>query len=341
MYLIDPLKDSRWSRLVEQHPAACSFHTVGWLRALADTYGYSPVAITSSSPDSEHLSDGLPFCHVKSIFTGNRVVSLPFSDHCDPIGCTTHFEFATEHLRSRDEKFVEFRPLSQVPQSTGPAQASSTFWRHWLDLSPSIEKIFSGLHKDSVQRKIRRAEREGLRYEESRSAEILSKFYGLLLRTRRRHGIPPQPIQWFRNLLECMGECITVRMALKDSVPVASILSLKHRNSVIYKYGCSDDRYHAMGGMPFLFWRLIEDAKSQGIPVLDFGRSDLDNAGLIRFKDQWGTQKAGLTYYRLPLAEPRRAGKLTFARATAKQIIAHLPDSMLQITGKLLYRHIG
>jgi lipid II:glycine glycyltransferase (peptidoglycan interpeptide bridge formation enzyme) len=138
-----------------------------------------------------------------------------------------------------------------------------------------------------------------------------------------------------------MGESITVRMALKDSVPVASILSLKHRNSVIYKYGCSDDRYHAMGGMPFLFWRLIEDAKSQGIPVLDFGRSDLDNAGLIRFKDQWGTQKAELTYYRLPLAEAQKAGKLTFARAAAKQIIAHLPDSMLQVTGKLLYRHIG
>jgi len=133
-------------------------------------------------------------------------------------------------------------------------------------------------------------------------------FYSLLIRTRRRHGLPPQPITWFRNLLRFLEESIEIRVALKDQRPIASIVTLKHPHSMIYKYGCSDERYHAAGAMPFLLWRLIEATKSNSIPILDFGRSDLDNPGLIRFKDQWGTRQTDLKYYRFPAPERTETG---------------------------------
>ena len=83
MYIIDPLTDPRWPSLVERHPSASAFHTAGWLRALSETYGYAPLAVTASPPTSE-LTNALPVCRITSRFTGRRLVSLPFSDHCSP-----------------------------------------------------------------------------------------------------------------------------------------------------------------------------------------------------------------------------------------------------------------
>src|SRR5215469_3393094 len=84
MYWNDPLRDDAWSSLVARHPHGSVFHTVSWLEALRRTYGYRPVVLTSHSPGAE-LVDGIPFCEVKSWISGSRLVSLPFSDHCEPL----------------------------------------------------------------------------------------------------------------------------------------------------------------------------------------------------------------------------------------------------------------
>jgi hypothetical protein len=81
---IDPLRDPRWSRLVSRHPQASLFHSVEWLAALKDTYGYEPRAYTTAAR-GEELENGLLFSSVKSWVTGSRLVSAPFSDHCDPM----------------------------------------------------------------------------------------------------------------------------------------------------------------------------------------------------------------------------------------------------------------
>jgi hypothetical protein len=83
-YWIDPLKDNRWVDSVDRHPESSIFHTTEWLSALVRTYGFEPVAATSTEPGAA-LEDGIPLCRVRSIHKGNRIVSLPFSDHCQPL----------------------------------------------------------------------------------------------------------------------------------------------------------------------------------------------------------------------------------------------------------------
>src|SRR6185295_20146121 len=83
-YTIDPLRDSRWPDLIVRYPNASVFHTRGWLEALRSTYGYVPVAFTTSAPN-ENLTNAVLFCAVRSWLTGSRLVSLPFSDHCEPL----------------------------------------------------------------------------------------------------------------------------------------------------------------------------------------------------------------------------------------------------------------
>lgn len=126
----------------------------------------------------------------------------------------------------------------------------------------------------------------------------MGEFYRLLLVTRRRHGLPPQPRKWFKTLLECMGDNVQITLARRGRVPIAAVLTLRHGPCVVYKYGCSDQRFHNLGGVPFLIWHMIEDGKASGAEWIDLGRSDLDNQGLINFKDKLGATRKLLTYYR-------------------------------------------
>jgi hypothetical protein len=343
-YSIDPLRDPRWVELINRHPRASVFHTPGWLDALQRTYGYRPIVLTTCGP-TEALTNGIVFCQVRSWLTGKRMVSLPFSDHCEPlVGDRSELETILQHLErvARDWKYVELRPISDFAASglqRDVFQPSDRFFLHLVDLQPDLADVFRRFHKDSVQRRIRKAEKENLDYQCGRSEDLLQKYYQLALLTRRRHGVPPQPMEWYRNLSSSLGDALDVHLASKNGIPVASIITLRFRNSVVYKYGCSDPAFNQLAATPLLFWKAIEQAKAAGAVVFDLGRSDLDNQGLVTFKDRWGSQRMDLVYRRFP--HPSGARSEGSAHRAAKFFLGHLPDSFLKMTGKLVYPHAG
>ena len=345
--VLDPLTDTRWDDLVERHPRASVFHSRGWLEALKRTYGYEPIVLTTSGEGP--IEDGLVLCRIRT-WLSRRLVSLPFTDHCDPLvdrpdALSAMLEFLRGGMETRRWGSFELRPRRAA--ISGLAEGAS-YCLHTLDLAQSAERIFDGFHHSSTQRAIRRAEREGLSYEAGTSEGLLSSFYGLLRQTRRRHGLPPQPLAWFRNLAACLpstrfarsGQGVTIHVASKDGLPVAGILTLSFKKTMVYKYGGSDAEYHRLGGVPFLFWRAIQGAKAQGIDELDLGRSDLDQPGLIAFKEHLGATRTTLTYYTCPERRTGKAHDGPLARA-ARRVVGHLPDAALDLTGRLIYKHLG
>ena len=344
LYTLDPMQDPRWDDLVASHPRASAFHQRGWLKALAMTYGYRAMVLTST-PAGKPLSDGIVFCEVKSWITGSRLVSLPFADHCEPLLNETRdsLDF-TEWMRTeygrQDWKYIELRPLLWEAPSGCPLAASQSFWFHTLSLAPSVEQLFGHLHKNCIQRRIRRAEREQLSYEKGCSEEILNDFYRLLMITRRRHKLLPQPRAWLRNLVGCMSPNVEIRLVRKDAIPIAAILTLRHGCTVVYKYGCSDETFHHLAGMPFLFWKLIEESKTAGAEQIDFGRTDLDNGGLVEFKDRLGTTRRRVTYLRYPESKAEKSVVATYL-PVARHVFSVLPDALSSQMGRVLYRHIG
>jgi hypothetical protein len=348
-YKIDPLSDSRWPTFLQRHAEASIFHTPGWLEALRRTYGYEPVVYTTCGLEQE-LMNGLLFCRVNSRLTGRRLVSLPFSDHCQPLVDNPEnlkeLLYALQKDGEREHwKYIEIRPLysdQAVLKARANFKEVQEFYFHKLDLHPDLDKLFQGFHKSCVQRKIRRAEREGLIYEEGRSPELLAKFYHLFLMTRRRHQLPPQPIAWFRNLIDCLDERLKIRVVSKEGQPVASILTLFYKNSLVYKYGCSDSRFNNLGGTLQLFWQTIQEAKAQGAYEFDMGRSDCEDEGLVTFKDHWGASRSTLLYYRYPTINYDHAHSSQGRKMEiAKRIFASAPDWLMIIAGKLLYKHMG
>jgi hypothetical protein len=341
---IDPLSDGRWDDLVARHPRASAFHERGWLEALRRTYGYQPWALTSAGPD-EPLSDGIVVCRIASWITGTRLVSLPFSDHCDPLlsdraDLSNFLEAVRKAGKEQGCRYVEFRPLLPVGEHDSWLQLSGTYCFHTLDLTPSAEEIFNAFHRNSIQRKIRRAEREQLSYEAGSSAALVAEFYRLMLMTRKRHRLIPQPLAWFRHLAECLGDKMQIRLARKDGNPVAAILSLRHVRSVVYKYGCSDERFHSLGAMPFLFWRLIEESKAAGAEEIDLGRSDSDHEGLTTFKDRFGATRSELKYYRHYSGKTGQTSSFPGA-GVLRRFVPMLPKRVLSGAGTLLYKHLG
>jgi CelD/BcsL family acetyltransferase involved in cellulose biosynthesis len=346
---IQPLLDTRWDQFVKKQAGSSVFHTTAWLDALYRTYGYRPVVYTDAPPGCE-LASGVPFCHVDSWLTGRRLVSVPFSDHCDPLVSDTAdlAELCSRLIGGDGSKrpgYVEIRPVRALQNPAEPWESTSRYCLHILDLSPDLATLFRNCHKDSTQRKVRRAERERLTCEFGRSEALLSAFYSLLILTRRRHEIPPQPLAWFRNLIDCFGEALTIRVASKNGQPVAAILTLRHKETLVYKYGCSDERLSNLGGTHLLFWHTIEEAKAENILRFDLGRSDIANEGLITFKNRWGAVAQSLVYSRLSRSVRPPANSVTsmgnWARDFGKRILPHLPDTIFTTVGKALYRHIG
>lgn len=343
VYTLDPLRDTRWSDFVGRHDAASVFHSVPWLDAIHRTYGYTPVVYTTSPP-STPLVNGIVVCEIKSWLTGSRMVSLPFSDHCEPLldgaGSTSALIEGMRHASASGRwKYVELRPESDLTHLDGVTKMPACYF-HKLDLTPSPDEIFRRTQKTSIQQKVRRAEREGITCESGNSNDLLQKFYRLLLVTRRRHQLPPQPIEWFRNLIECMGDALTIRVAHYKGEALAAMLTILHKKVVVYKYGCSEERMKNLGIVPFLIWTSIVEAKAAGATVMDFGRSDADNPNLIAFKDRWGTTSSQLTYLRWSRGKP---GQHTSGASAGvlKRLFAVMPDALLQTTGRILYRHVG
>jgi hypothetical protein len=341
---IDPLTDARWDRLVGSHASGAVFHTTGWLQALKRSYGYEPVVLTASPDDSE-LSSGLLYCRVSSWVTGRRLISLPFSDHCEPLisagsDLDSLLSGLVTALSKNPARYAEIRSFNPAIALTAGFFRAQEYCFHKIDLQPSVEEVFGNFHHDCIQRKIRRSEREHLSFEEGRSEAILQKFYALMLMTRRRHGLPPAPRKWFVNLINCLGEQVTIRVALKDETPIAAILTLRFKDVLVYKYGCSDSRFHAFGGIPGLIWRAIQDAKAKGVRSLDLGRTDKDNEGLVTFKDRLGATRSEIAYFRLEKSSSH-VPRLSWSTRTAKRIFAHLPDGVRSTAGSLLYKHIG
>jgi hypothetical protein len=301
--------------------------------------------VLTSTEAGKSLANGIVFCEVTSWITGSRLVSLPFADHTEPLfdEAVESFEF-TEWMRTQcrqhNWKYIELRPLSWKIESGAPLVPSQSFWFHTLSLAPSIEQIFQGFHKNCLQRRIRRAERQQLSYERGCTEGLLNDFYRLLMITRRRHQLLPQPRAWFRNLITCMSPNIEIRLARKQGIPIAAILTLCHRRTVVYKYGCSDEKFHHLAGMPFLFWKLIEESKTSGAEQIDFGRTDLDNDGLIEFKDRFGATRRQLTYFRYP-ESAKGQGAVAAKLPAMRRLFSVLPDALSSMAGRLLYRHIG
>jgi hypothetical protein len=338
---LDPLSDHRWDQLATSHPDCDIFHSSGWARVLCKTYRHRPFYL--------HLSQGsatlalVPLMEVASLLTGRRGVCLPFSDCCNPLlfGESVQSSVVSKLSQlaiTRNWKFLEVRSTTKPSTSTVP---SATFFSHKIDLSHGTDHLFPRF-TGSVRRAIRRARKMGVTTEISRSLNSLSVFYELHLRTRRRHGLPPQPIKFFHNIYEELlrNELGFVVLARNASRPIAAAVFFRLGEKALYKYAASDERCQALRGNDLVMWEGINFLVQEGARTLHLGRTSIENDGLRRFKTGWNAAEEVLHYFRFDVSRNSWLSMQSFPRSSHKQVFGRLPLKLNQLAGSMIYPHL-
>ncbi len=341
--VIDPLRDPDWDRLAASHPDFNFFHRAAWARVLSKTYGHKPVYLYfGQGPQPLAL---VPIMEVTSPFAGRRGVSMPFSDFCQPLlfGKWTQEKALLETLidlgRQRKWRYFELRGAKEnVPASACPAEK---YYGHCLDLSSGVEGLFARL-PSPVRRAIHKAEKSGLTVDASNSREAMLQFYRLHVWTRRRHGLPPQPLSFFLNIYEeiIKADLGLVLVVKSRTAPVAAAVFFHSGPVALYKFGASDERKQEFRGNNLAMWEGIKRLIGRNAQTLHFGRTAISNDGLRRFKLSWGTEEKLIEYFRFDLNGRKWLRFSPRASEIHNHLFRRLPLAANRIAGALIYPHL-
>jgi lipid II:glycine glycyltransferase (peptidoglycan interpeptide bridge formation enzyme) len=280
---------------------------------------------------------------VASRFTGRRGVSLPFSDFCDALlfdEDTQGFVVAelSQLARQARWKFFELRGSTLHQASASP---SAVFYGHEIDLSLGAEPLFARF-ADSVRRAIRKASKSGIVAEVSRSREALTIFYQLHLRTRRRHGLPPQPFKFFLNIQKELieNDLGFVILARAASRPIAAAVFFQSGKKALYKYAASDERYQQFRGNDLVLWQGIKFLTQGETRTLHLGRTSFENGGLRKFKLGWAVTEQILHYFRFDVTANSWLNSTGLPGPLHKEVFGRLPLKLNQLAGAMIYPHL-
>jgi CelD/BcsL family acetyltransferase involved in cellulose biosynthesis len=339
---IDPHKDPRWLTFLTEHPKATIFHHPVWFQVLEEAYRYRPFC--RAFVREGNIVWLLPLLEVRSVLTGNRGVCLPFSDVCQPLaqddevtstlGATCH-----DLVSERRWKYLEIRDFLQHPHAIG----STRYKYHITPLERDSDKVFHTFKRTSVRQTIGKALRNGITVERRRDPEAMEELFHLMGFTRRKHGVAPQPASFFRAVYKHIiaqnhGFLYLSRYQNKT---IAAGVFLLFKKGIFFKYAAADEELLHLRPYHPLVWEAIKWGCENGYEFFDFGRSDPANEGLVEYKRGWGAQESDIQYVRFGTGEGKSSGTLVRVQERFAPVMRKLPVLIVELIGRVLYRHMG
>ncbi len=338
---IDPRNDPLWLRLIEEHGGSV-FGAPPWLDVLVDTYGFRIRALVAVNHEGDPLS-GL--CFVELSDWGETIVSLPFSDYCDPlVSDEEQWDVLIRELMERKLP-IDLRCLSCVHPSRDSrfTIVNSAVW-HGIDLRADVETIRRGFHK-SARQSISLAGRTGVEVRIADDEALLRRFYELHVGVRKRkYQMLAQPYRFFesiwRHFIEPGKGALMV--AIADGEVLAGTLYLEWGGTLYYKFNASDPAHLKRAPNDLLVWEGVKYARARGCSRLDFGLSDRDQEGLIHFKRKYANQEAEIVALRHEPDgwDPSGIEQLRSMMQSVTPLLASdsVPDHVTASAGGILYR---
>ena len=343
--VINPLHVQGWDRFVLSAKNYSFFHSSHWARVLHESYGYNPLYFATIHNGT--MLAVIPCMEIKSVLTGKRGVSLPFTDYCEPIigECcpdgTVHALLAKmiEYGKQAAWQSVEVRGNINESGQTAPAYRC---YGHTLDTSKKEDELFTAF-RDSTKRNIKKAIKEGVKIEIKQSLDAVRDFYRLNCLTRKEHGLPPQPFRFFERVHQhvlCQDKGLVILASYADRY-IAGAMFFHFGEKAIFKYGASDKQYQHHRANNLVMWEAIQWYSRNGYQSLCFGRTEPDNEGLLQFKRGWNATERTILYYKYDVKKEAFVNGAANLSAGYRMIFHHMPIPLLKMTGSLLYRHNG
>ncbi|MBN1304194.1 MAG: GNAT family N-acetyltransferase [Anaerolineales bacterium] len=333
--------DSSWLEFIQSCNNANIFHHPVWLEMMSECYGYRP-AIVAILDEYGNIQAGLPFLKVQSPFTGRRWVSIPFSDYCKPLyRDDSALDALTRQLVHlyQENKIDKLEVRWALPDNTN-IHTTADFVLHTLRLNPDPDQVSRKFKRTHLQN-IHQAEERGVEVELGDQLEHMKVFFKLQLETRKRHCVPCQPwryfeLLWRRVVKSGMG---FVLLAKKDGEYIAGMVYLGWNKTLIAKYAASSQDSFNLRPNNLLFWEGIRFGCLNGYEVFDMGRSEIENAGLRKFKSRWGAVEEPLNYSIIADKPDKTANSRL--ESMLHSVIERSPLWVCRLSGELLYRHFG
>jgi CelD/BcsL family acetyltransferase involved in cellulose biosynthesis len=289
----------------------------------------------------------MPFCRIEDM-RGPRVASLPFCDFCDPLVTTE-----AEWRQLSDALLQEGEPLfvrclhNDVPLSDSRFRLSKQAMWHGLSLEPTLDTLWDNLD-GAARRAVRKAEKEGVQSMIASDPADMRYFFDLHLSIRKyKYGLLAQPYSLFENIWRRLLDDHRgfLLLASYQGRVIGSVVYLIWQDTLIYKFSASSADSLELRATDLLIWEGMKYAKKKGLRYFDFGLSDLDQDGLIRFKCKFANEQKTINF--LVANEPEIQGDLTRQASAMLQELTRLlthesvPDLVTEKSGDLLYRYFA
>ena len=338
---VDPQTDRRWAALIRR-PGSSVFHSQDWIGALTVTYGFDIRAFMLVDAAGDPRA-GLTVCALDEP-GGRRTVSMPFSDYCDPlVDDSDQWNRLTAGLTGAAHP-LSIRCLHNrvVREDSRLVCIGRARW-HGLDVDGPLDGLWHGLD-GSAKRAIRKAERNVVVRPAERRDE-LRRFYELHLRVRKhKYRLLAQPYAFFEQLWQRFVErgCGVLLLAYHQGRIIGGALFLEWQGTLYYKFNASDPDFIALRPNDLVIWEAVKLAQSRRLSRLDFGLSDWDQTGLIRFKRKFASDEGVIAFLQTASdatpARPMADFRARLGGMTRLLTEPHVPDDVTERAGEILYR---
>lgn len=343
---VDPCTDPRWDALMREDRGSV-FGSPPWMRALASAYALRFEArVLVDAADVARA--GLAFADLDDL-RGRRRISIPFVDRLDPIVEDHHqwARLATPLFDGGDDVDVSLRILhAQAPRHDERLYEHHQLAWHSTDLTRPLDVIHGSL-ASGARSNLRHAERRGVDVHIGSSIEDVRWFHRLHGHTRRhKYGLLAQPLSFFEAIWAEFSPhgAIDVVLVRFDGAVIAGAIYLQWNDVYYYKFGASMAGSLAVRPNETVHWAGIVRGVERGCRLFDWGVSDLDQPGLVRYKQKFATDERRVSVLRrvgVP-PDPRAvdAGRL-LGSLTALFTAPEVPPEIAERAGDLLYRYFA
>lgn len=339
---IDPQTNPLWQQLVERSQSSV-FHSPAWMRVLAETYGFEVGAYVTLDEAREPRA-GIPFCRITDMM-GKRIVILPFSDYFDAlVSDMDQWHCLAEKLLEEGCPVVVRCLHNDLPLADERFKLVNRAKWHGLDLQPDLDTLWRSL-RSSARRAIKKAKRDGVVIRIAKRKDTLRTFFEMHLRIRKyKYRLLAQPYEFFENIwhhfVEAQNGLLMVAM-YQDEI-IGGVFYLQWKDTLFYKFNASKSDYLPCRPNDLLIWEGIKYAKARGYKYLDFGLSDWDQEGLVRYKRKFATDEKTISFLKYtpdgaPTQHDSQMRRL-LPQLTKLFTDETVPDNVTEEAGEVLYR---
>ena len=342
-------KRQLWNDYVSSHKGGTCYHATSWKTAVERVYGHPShyiIALAVGGNDGGVVQDRivgvLPLFHLKNIWFGNQLVSLPF---CDCGGILADDERVARALLQKalklagtlDDAAVELRHTDQVVSER--LATSSHKVRMILEIDGDADKVWKSFD-GKLRSQIRKPAKEGL-IAKIGGMELLNDFYTVFAFNMRDLGSPVHSKALAKCVLEEFGESAKLQVVYKEGLPVSAGLIICFRDTVFIPWASTLRQFNRLSPNMMLYWNFLKYAADHGFRKFDFGRSSPDE-GTYKFKDQWGAKPTPL-YWQYSLNGHRAPAFPVSSEKYAAfvSLWKRLPLSVANMIGPHIRKHIS